>query len=129
MAGGTRYRLLETMRQFGQANLVAADVAAKYRGRHVDYYADYVLSRRPRLYGADDLAAHEEVEREFENIPRHTPPRGRRSRIGAFRRDARHDLHSLDERGRVMEGTAWSLEIRDRPVVDAPRGSWRSARP
>ena len=56
------------MRQFGQANLADAGVDALYRDRHADYYADYVLSRRPQLHGSGDVAALDEVERELENI-------------------------------------------------------------
>ena len=43
-------------------------IDAPYRDRHADYYADYVLSRRPQLHGAGDQAALDDVERELENI-------------------------------------------------------------
>ena len=67
-AAGTRYRLLETMRQFGQANLADAGTRDQYRDRHADYYADYVLSRRPQIHGSGDQAALDAIERELENI-------------------------------------------------------------
>jgi len=49
-AAASRYRLLETVRQFGCANLAAAGIDELYRNRYGDYYADFVLSRRAQLH-------------------------------------------------------------------------------
>ena len=121
--GATRYRVLETMREFGSTNLAAAEIEQAYRGRHADHYADFVLSRRPQLHGAGDQAALDEITPEFENI-----------RVAL--RSAAEDLDSarFEEmftclfplwlgRGRTLEGLAWCGEaLRDRPVID-PRAS------
>ena len=37
---GTRYRLLETIRQYGEERLEAAEEAERWRARHASYYAD-----------------------------------------------------------------------------------------
>jgi predicted ATPase len=66
--GITRDHLLETMRQFGQANLSAAGADGLYRDRHAEYYAGYVLSRRPQLYGSGEQVALDEIEPELETI-------------------------------------------------------------
>ncbi len=119
--GGTRYRLLETMRQFGQANLAAGDVVTAYRVRHVDYYADFVLSRCPQLHGSGDVAAREEVERELENIRvalRHAADDRESARF--------EDLFAATftvwlARGRDLEGAGWAAELRERPMLDPRR--------
>jgi predicted ATPase len=117
-AGVTRYRLLETMRHFGSANLEAAGTREQFRERHADYYADFVLSRRDRLLGADALSSFVEVEREFENI-----------RV-AMRRDAGNDASPRFELlfgalyllfiagGRQNEGLSWANEIARRTAID-----------
>jgi predicted ATPase len=114
----TRYYLLETMRQFGQADLSAAGVDKLYRDRHAGYYTDFVLSRRPHLQGSRDQAALDEVEPELENI-----------RL-ALRRAAADDSSSRFEelysalyevwigRSRSSEGTSWATELTARPVLD-----------
>ena len=58
------------MRQFGASEpRRRRDTQQLYRDRHADYYADYVLSRRPHLHGSDDIAAAvDEIERELDNI-------------------------------------------------------------
>jgi hypothetical protein len=115
----TRYYLLETMRQFGQANLSSAGTDAFYRDRHADYYTEYVLSRRPQLHGSGDQAALDDVEPELENI-----------RL-ALRRAADDRSWSRFEelysalylfwvgRDRQAEGLSWALELKARPDLDA----------
>jgi predicted ATPase len=117
-SGATRYHLLETMRQFGQANLSAAGTDAAYRDRHADYYANYVLSRRRQLHGSGDQAALDDVEPELENVRvalRRAADDGSSSRF--------EELYSALfllwlTRDRSSEGTAWAIELKGRPVVD-----------
>lgn len=113
----TRYRLLETMRQFGQANLAAAGIQAKYRGQHADYYNDFVLSRRGQLHGKGDLAAVVAIERELENI--RVALRLAADDVSSSRFDEMFGLlFELWNRDRVFEGAAWAAELGHRPVVD-----------
>jgi predicted ATPase/class 3 adenylate cyclase len=117
-ASATRYRLLETMRQFGNANLAIAGIEPLYCDRHADYYSDYVLSRRPQLHGSGDLVAIVDLERELENI-----------RV-AFRRAADDRSSSRFEdlfsalftlwvgRGRNSEGASWAAELLSRPDLE-----------
>ncbi len=116
-ADHTRYRLLETMRHFGQANLATADTLASYRERHADHYADYVLLRRPRLYGSFDLAALDEIEDELENIRvalRHAAD----DRSSARFEHVYASLHAVWKRNRHVEGASWATELRGRPETD-----------
>jgi predicted ATPase len=116
--GGTRYRLLETMRQFGQANLAAGAINVLYRDRHADYYADYVLSRCPQLYGSGDQGALDDIERELENI-----------RLSLRQSADDHESSRFEEvygsldplwlgRSRAVEGAAWAAELQLRPNLD-----------
>jgi predicted ATPase len=118
-ADATRYRLLETMRQFGNANLTAAGTAEVYRDRYGDYYAEFVLSRRPQIHGSGDIAALDEVEREFENI-----------RVALRQAADDHSSSRFEElfstlftlwvgRARNAEGASWASELLGRPDGDA----------
>jgi predicted ATPase len=115
--GITRYHLLETMREFGQANLSAAGIDQQYRDRHTGYYADYVLSRRPQLHGAGDHAALDDVETELENI-----------RVALRRAADDHSSSRFEEllsalylhwfRRKPSEATSWAMELKGRPDRD-----------
>ena len=117
--GETRYRLLETMRQFGHANIATAGVVDAVRARHGDYYAGYVLSRRPRLHGADDIAALDEVEREFENI-RVVLRQAADDRTSARFEELYFALNTIwVGRDRSIEGASWAGELIGRPDLDS----------
>jgi predicted ATPase/DNA-binding CsgD family transcriptional regulator len=53
--GETRYRLLETIRQYAYDKLAEAGEATQARDRHLVYYADWAEAGEPRLYGAEQL--------------------------------------------------------------------------
>jgi predicted ATPase len=117
--GSTRYRLLETMRQFGQANLDAAGGRMMYRDRHADYYADYVLARRSQLEGSGGLVAIGEIESELENI--RVALRQAADDETTTRFDVMYQrlYHVWIARGRAVEGASWGRSLLDRRVVDA----------
>jgi predicted ATPase len=113
----TRYRLLETMRQFGLADLQMAGTAELHIRRHADYYATFVLSRRPQLHGRGDTAAIDEVEGELENIRvalRHSV----QDRTSPRFEKLFSALHTLWYGHRTFEGASWASELQGRPVVD-----------
>ncbi|MDQ6855309.1 MAG: adenylate/guanylate cyclase domain-containing protein, partial [Actinomycetota bacterium] len=117
-AGATRYRLLETMRQFGNTNLTAVGIDASYRDRYADYYAEYVLSRRPQLHGSGDVAALEDVERELENI-RVALRQAADDRSTSRFEEIFSALHTLwVARGRNSEGASWAAELLGRPDLE-----------
>ncbi|MEO8696088.1 MAG: adenylate/guanylate cyclase domain-containing protein [Acidimicrobiales bacterium] len=112
-----RYRLFETMRQFGHANLTTAAIQQHYRDRHADYYIDFVLSRRAQLHGKGDIAARAAVEDELENIrvalrhaaDDHTSARFEQLFIS---------LYTVWSLGRLVEGAAWVAALQGRATVD-----------
>ena len=65
---GTRYRLLETLRQFGEEQLVRSGDAARIRDRHVRYFAEFMSRGWTGLWSADDPPWIRAVGREFENL-------------------------------------------------------------
>jgi predicted ATPase len=119
----TRYRLLETMRQFGDANLSDVNISdtgthERYRDRHADYYADYVLSRRAQLQGAGDQAALDDIERELENI--RVALRHAADDHGSARFEALYGALSTLwlGRSRGSEGRSWATEIAQRSDIE-----------
>jgi hypothetical protein len=116
--GATRYFLRETMRHFGQTNLSDAGSDTLYRDRHADHYADYVLSRRPQLYGPGDQAALDEVEPELENI-RLALRRASDDRSSLRFEELYSALFLLwIARNRSSEATSWAMELKARPDLE-----------
>jgi predicted ATPase len=66
--GGTRYRLLETLRQFGQEQLVASGAAGRLAGNHTAWYAEFMARAWQGLWGTDDAHWIAAVGEEFENL-------------------------------------------------------------
>jgi predicted ATPase/DNA-binding SARP family transcriptional activator len=65
--GRTRYRLLETMRQYAAQQLAASDHEAATR-RHARYYLRLAEQAEPHLMGAEQAAWLERLEREHDNL-------------------------------------------------------------
>ncbi|HET9328685.1 MAG TPA: NB-ARC domain-containing protein, partial [Candidatus Eisenbacteria bacterium] len=66
--GSTRYRLLETLRQFGQERLLASGGAPDVRQRHVRYFADFMTRAWAGLWSTNASSWIRAVGREFENL-------------------------------------------------------------
>lgn len=63
-----RYRMLETIRQYGLEKLQAAGEEAAVRTRHLRQVADFAEGIRTRLTGEDQLHWHARAEAEMDNI-------------------------------------------------------------
>jgi predicted ATPase/class 3 adenylate cyclase len=55
-AGGVRYRLLETIRQYAQERLEASDEVAALRGRHLTHYVALAEKAGPHLRSHEQIA-------------------------------------------------------------------------
>lgn len=64
----TRYRLLETLRQFGEERLLSSGDATGVRRRHVRYFADFMSRAWSGLWSADASYWIRAVGREFEDL-------------------------------------------------------------
>src|SRR5262249_22790723 len=65
---GTRYLLLETIRQYAQEHLEASGESALLRARHADYFVGVAEAAGPRLRSREQLDASAAVDREIDNF-------------------------------------------------------------
>ena len=66
--GEVRYRMLETVRQYGQEKLVESEEAESLRGRHMAWFLELAEQNEPRLRGPEQIQALEVLEREVDNL-------------------------------------------------------------
>ena len=64
----TRYRLLETIRQYAGQRLLDADEASIVRERHAAFYRDLAERAAQHLYGPDMIAWLERLDADIENL-------------------------------------------------------------
>ncbi|MEJ7816454.1 MAG: AAA family ATPase, partial [Rubrobacter sp.] len=66
--GEARYRLLETVRQYGWERLSESDEAVEFRERHAGYYLALAEEAEPELKREGQVAWLERLERERDNL-------------------------------------------------------------
>jgi len=66
--GHDRYRLLETVRQYGQGGLAKAGEVDTLRNRHRDFFLKMAEGAEPKLLGADQAAWLTRLEKEHDNL-------------------------------------------------------------
>jgi predicted ATPase/class 3 adenylate cyclase len=130
--GTARYALLETLRQYGRARLVAGGGAAALHERHAAHYLALTEEAESALEGPQQAAWYDRLEREHDNL---------RAALGWWidRQDASHALRLAGVlwllwwfRGYNNEGEAWLDRVLALPGADAPSpalvktlgGSW-----
>jgi len=67
-AGTTRYRLLETIRQYAQERLEQTGDADRVRRRHAEHYVAFAEAIAPHLHGRDQATWIERLEAEIDNL-------------------------------------------------------------
>ena len=67
-SGQRRYRLLETMRQYGRERLEQAGETARARSRHAAFHLALALDAEPRLRGGELRAWLDRLEAEHDNL-------------------------------------------------------------
>ena len=65
---GTRYLLLETLRQYARDNLERAGDSELWRRRHAEHYADYATRVDPLLRSSEELVWRPRVEATVDNL-------------------------------------------------------------
>ena len=65
---GTRYRFLETIREYAAERLVAAGEAEALGRRHRDWYVAYAESELPNMVGSGQLRCVRRLEAEYANL-------------------------------------------------------------
>jgi tetratricopeptide (TPR) repeat protein len=64
----TRYRMLETIRQYAREKLIESGEEAALRQRHLSYYVQLAERAEPELVSFDQFAWLDRLEAEFDNI-------------------------------------------------------------
>jgi DNA-binding CsgD family transcriptional regulator len=64
----TRYRLLETVREYASAKLTDADARAEARRAHLEHYLELAESAKPRLHSRDATTWLGRLDREHDNL-------------------------------------------------------------
>jgi predicted ATPase/DNA-binding SARP family transcriptional activator len=64
----TRYRLLETIRQYALEKLVEAGEASVIRDRHLDFYLSLAEESEPHLFGHESILWINRLDKELDNI-------------------------------------------------------------
>jgi tetratricopeptide (TPR) repeat protein len=64
----TRYRLLETVRQYAREKLFDAGEIELLRSRHLEYYAVFAEEAYPHLHGTGRLEWTQRMKQEYDNI-------------------------------------------------------------
>jgi len=67
-AGGRRYRLLETVRQYARDRLIECGAAAVVRDRHLRFFYDLALEAEPELPGPNQVACVRRLDAEHDNL-------------------------------------------------------------
>jgi predicted ATPase/class 3 adenylate cyclase len=105
-SGERRYRLLETIRQYGRDKLLESGEAPAVRDLHLQAYLRFAVEAEPKLDGPQMLPVLDQVEAELDNI--------RTAMEWALQRDPQAALQlaaSLprfwQSRGKLTEGRRW----------------------
>jgi predicted ATPase/Flp pilus assembly protein TadD len=64
----TRYRLLETIRQYGQERLAKVNESKEFRQRHLDYFLQLGEQAEKELVGPNQVTWINRLERELDNV-------------------------------------------------------------
>jgi predicted ATPase len=116
----TRYRLLETLRQYALDRLRASGELAAVQRRHVDYYVQLVATAEPELIGAESPRWLARLELEFDNLravlawSRAAGDRGELESVEPGLQLAASLLNFWQYRGRHKEGFDWTESLLER---------------
>jgi hypothetical protein len=64
----TRYRLLETMREYGRDALRRSEEAAAVRSAHLRWFARFAADAEPRLDTSDEAVIHHQIDDDLDNL-------------------------------------------------------------
>jgi tetratricopeptide (TPR) repeat protein len=112
--GHMRYRLLETVREYGQEKLARAGETMETRDRHLAWYAMLCAQIKQRLRGPDQIASLERLDQEHDNLRaaltwslRDGAHAGSSARRATGARLAGDLAYFWQIRGHLSEGRAW----------------------
>ncbi|MEO8739917.1 MAG: tetratricopeptide repeat protein [Casimicrobiaceae bacterium] len=120
--GVTRYRLLETVRQYARDRLLESGESRRWRNRHLEYFVSLAESAEPHLTGPEQQSWLDQLEREHENLRAalawcsdEDADIGSGLRLGA----AMYQFWFV--RGHYAEGRSWLSALLAQPTTDDDR--------
>ncbi len=114
--GATRYRLLETVRQYARDRLMETGDEATWRNRHLSHFVDLAEAMHPRLALADQKKAFDRLETEHDNLRAALAwTSGQGGDIGEGLRLASLLSFFWMVRGYLSEGRRWCSTLLARP--------------
>ena len=127
-SGAMRYRLYETLRQYGAERLVQAGEERKLRNRHREWYLQLAEEGERDIWRADQVQCVERLVREHDNV---------RAALDWTLRDTRDAEPGLriaaamvrfwDVHGDLREGMRWLTDLLALPSVRAQTLGWARA--
>jgi non-specific serine/threonine protein kinase len=64
----TRYRLLETIREYARQKMDEADETTELRNRHLEYFVGLAEEAEKNTFGADSVRYHQRLDQELDDI-------------------------------------------------------------
>lgn len=120
-AGLTRYRMLETIRQYASEKLHSSAESEAIQQRHADYFLLFAEAQLPQMNSPEETTALDSLETEYDNLRgalrfslwETTAPQTALRLIVA--------LHPFwDLRSYLREGLEWALKALEHPVLQQP---------
>lgn len=112
-AGVSRYRMLETLREYGLECLTALGEAAATRKSHADVYLALAEAAEPELSGSEQAVWLERLETEHDNLREALRWHQQSTETEAGLRLAATLWRFWNIRGHLTEGRAWLLDATD----------------
>jgi predicted ATPase/class 3 adenylate cyclase len=107
--GETRYRLLETVRQYARDKLLEAGESEQARNSHFEFFLKLIKTAEPKLQGSEALDWIAKLDLEYDNI-RAAMEWGLEENVEFALRMACALLYYWNRRGHDEEGRRWILE-------------------
>ena len=66
--GRSRYRFPETIRQYARDKLAASAQTSRFRTRHLDWFVDFEMKARPKLFNGEQIEMLDRLDAEHDNL-------------------------------------------------------------
>lgn len=125
--GTARYRLLDTIREYGQVKLQQSAESQRVRNRHLDFFLALAEKAETGLLGAEQLVWLRRLGAEHDNLRTALKwSEGDRNRVGAGLRLASALWRFWEIRGYLSEGREWLAALLSRSEAGDGRAQARA---
>jgi predicted ATPase/class 3 adenylate cyclase len=120
LAGGSRFGMLETIREYAGERLADGGRADALALRHAEYFADLAERAEPEFIGEDQAAWLDRFGREHENVRAALRWCLRSGRAEPGLRIAAANWRFWQQRGHLIEGRQWLVDLLSLPAAAGP---------